>query len=189
MVDRLTHGRNLRSRQMRLRKGGYLTLPEAAAALAALSAGRSILVLLRRAGPSLDAPCEIVPPCEAHSPSRLRDWLNQKFLPAAQKCGAGTAVLCLPAGDRRLAEFTETAENVAGGLYARVSSNHQQTLAMQNRAMREYAARRGWMIALQVREVNSGAAKREAREKLLEAARRREIEVVLVWRWTAGAGQ
>jgi DNA invertase Pin-like site-specific DNA recombinase len=46
------------------------------------------------------------------------------------------------------------------GLYARVSTNDQQTLAMQNRAMREYAARRGWKIALQVREVNSGAAAR-----------------------------
>jgi DNA invertase Pin-like site-specific DNA recombinase len=53
---------------------------------------------------------------------------------------------------------------------------------MQNRAMREYATRRGWTIALQVREVNSGAAKRQAREKLLEAARRREIDIVLVWR-------
>ena len=60
--------------------------------------------------------------------------------------------------------------------------NDQQTLPMQSRAMREYAARRGWTIALQVREVGSGAAKREAREKLLEAARRREIDVVLVWR-------
>ncbi len=68
------------------------------------------------------------------------------------------------------------------GLYARVSTDDQQTLAMQNRAMREYAARRGWTIALQVREVNSGAARRQAREKLLEAARRREIDVVLVWR-------
>jgi putative DNA-invertase from lambdoid prophage Rac len=68
------------------------------------------------------------------------------------------------------------------GLYARVSTNDQQTLAMQNRAMREYAGRRGWTIALQLREVGSGAAKREAREKLLEAARRREIDVVLVWR-------
>jgi putative DNA-invertase from lambdoid prophage Rac len=48
--------------------------------------------------------------------------------------------------------------------------------------MREYAARRGWTIALQVREVGSGAAKRQAREKLLEAARRRDIDVVLVWR-------
>jgi DNA invertase Pin-like site-specific DNA recombinase len=68
------------------------------------------------------------------------------------------------------------------GLYARVSTNDQQTLAMQSRAMREYAARRGWTIALQVREINSGAARREAREKLLEAARRREIDGVLVWR-------
>jgi DNA invertase Pin-like site-specific DNA recombinase len=68
------------------------------------------------------------------------------------------------------------------GLYARVSTNDQQTLPMQSQAMREYAARRGWAIAMQVREVGSGAAKREAREKLLEAARRREIDVVLVWR-------
>ena len=52
------------------------------------------------------------------------------------------------------------------GLYALVSTNDQQTLAIQNRAMREYAARRGWTIALQVREVNSGAAKREVREEL-----------------------
>src|ERR1022692_2602072 len=68
------------------------------------------------------------------------------------------------------------------GLYARVSTNDQQTLAMQSHAMREYAARRGWTIALQVREVGSGAVKREARERILEAARRRDIDVVLVWR-------
>ena len=68
------------------------------------------------------------------------------------------------------------------GLYARVSTNDQQTLTMQNRAMREYAERPGWTMVMQVREVNSGAAKREAREKLLEAARRREIDLVLVWR-------
>jgi DNA invertase Pin-like site-specific DNA recombinase len=53
---------------------------------------------------------------------------------------------------------------------------------MQNRAMREYAARRGWTIALQVKEVGSGASLRQLREKLLDAARRREIDVVLVWR-------
>jgi DNA invertase Pin-like site-specific DNA recombinase len=68
------------------------------------------------------------------------------------------------------------------GLYARVSTQDQQTLPMQNRAMREYAARRGWTITMQVREVGSGAAQREAREKLLEAARRRKIDVLLVWR-------
>lgn len=68
------------------------------------------------------------------------------------------------------------------GLYARVSTNDQQTLGMQMRALREYVARRGWTIALQVKEVGSGAAQREQREKLLDAARRREIDVVLVWR-------
>ena len=35
---------------------------------------------------------------------------------------------------------------------------------------------------MQVREVGSGAARRKAREKLLDAARRREIDLVLVWR-------
>jgi putative DNA-invertase from lambdoid prophage Rac len=74
------------------------------------------------------------------------------------------------------------AKMLRAGLYARVSTNDQQTLAMQNRAMREYVARRGWSIAMQVREVSSGAVRREAREKLLEAARRREIDLVLVWR-------
>jgi DNA invertase Pin-like site-specific DNA recombinase len=68
------------------------------------------------------------------------------------------------------------------GLYARVSTNDQQTLPMQLRSLREYVARRGWNVAVQVREVGSGAAKRQARERLMEAARRREIDVVLVWR-------
>ena len=68
------------------------------------------------------------------------------------------------------------------GLYARVSTHDQQTLPMQNRALREYAARRSWTVVMQVKEVGSGAAQREAREKLLEAARRREIDAVLVWR-------
>jgi DNA invertase Pin-like site-specific DNA recombinase len=69
------------------------------------------------------------------------------------------------------------------GLYARVSTNDQQTLPMQVRAFRKYATRRGWTIALQVKEVGSGASQRQLREKLLKAARRREIDVVLVWRW------
>src|SRR6266849_721606 len=68
------------------------------------------------------------------------------------------------------------------GLYARVSTNDQQTIPLQLRALREYAARRGWTIALQVKEVGSGATQREFREKIIEAARRREIDVVLVWR-------
>jgi putative DNA-invertase from lambdoid prophage Rac len=68
------------------------------------------------------------------------------------------------------------------GLYARVSTFDQHTIPLQIRALREYAARRGWTIALQVKEIGSGAAQRLLREKLLDAARRREIDVVLVWR-------
>ena len=68
------------------------------------------------------------------------------------------------------------------GLYARVSTNDQQTLPMQLRALREYAARRGWTVSMQIKEVGSGAAQRRMREQLIAAARRREIDVVLVWR-------
>src|SRR3974390_2733381 len=64
------------------------------------------------------------------------------------------------------------------GLYARVSTHDQQTLPMQNRALREDAARGGWIGVMQVKEVSPGAAQRQAREKLLEAARRREIDAV-----------
>ena len=65
------------------------------------------------------------------------------------------------------------------GLYARVSTLDQQTLPMQIRAMREYSANRGWTIAMQFREVGSGKVERQ---QLIDAARRREIDVVLVWR-------
>jgi DNA invertase Pin-like site-specific DNA recombinase len=68
------------------------------------------------------------------------------------------------------------------GLYARVSTHDQQTLPSQMRAMGEYAAKRGWAIAMQIKEIGSGASERELREKLMAAARRREIDVVMVWR-------
>jgi hypothetical protein len=80
----------------------------------------------------------------------------------------------------------KAAKTIRAGLYARVSTQDQQTLPMQNRAMREYAARRGWTITMQVKEVGSGAAQRQRREGVMEAARRREIDVVVVWqldRW------
>src|ERR1035438_7723980 len=79
-------------------------------------------------------------------------------------------------------QVQKTAKTIRAGLYARVSTQDQQTLPMQNRAMREYAARRGWTIAMQVKEVGSGAAQRQRREELLEVARRRQIDVVVVWR-------
>lgn len=68
------------------------------------------------------------------------------------------------------------------GLYARVSTHDQKTLPLQLRAMREYSSKRGWTIAVQIKEVGSGAVERALREKPMTAARRREIDVVLVWR-------
>ncbi len=68
------------------------------------------------------------------------------------------------------------------GLYARVSTHDQQTLPMQLSAMREYVERRGWTVKVEVSEVGSGAKEREKREELLKAARRREIDVIIVWR-------
>jgi DNA invertase Pin-like site-specific DNA recombinase len=72
------------------------------------------------------------------------------------------------------------AERVA--LYARVSTHDQQTLPMQLETMRAYAEREGWQIALAVEEVGSGAKTRPRREELLRAGRRREIDVIVVWR-------
>ena len=67
-------------------------------------------------------------------------------------------------------------------IYARVSTHDQQTLPMQLEAMRAYAERKGWQIALAVEEIGSGAKTRPRREELLRAARRREIDVIVVWR-------
>ena len=71
-------------------------------------------------------------------------------------------------------------------IYARVSTHDQQTLPMQLEAMRAYGERKGWQIALTVEEVGSGAKTRPRREELLRAARRMEIDVIVVWqldRW------
>jgi putative DNA-invertase from lambdoid prophage Rac len=87
-----------------------------------------------------------------------------------------------PKSTRVFGQRQESAKMLRVGLYARVSTHDQQTLPLQVRTMREYAAKRGWTIAAQIKEVGSGAAEREMREKLMAAARRREIDVVLVWR-------
>jgi putative DNA-invertase from lambdoid prophage Rac len=68
------------------------------------------------------------------------------------------------------------------GLYARVSTHDQQTLALQREAMQSYANVRGWIIVRDVAEVASGATVRPQREELLRAARRRDLDMVLVWR-------
>jgi putative DNA-invertase from lambdoid prophage Rac len=83
---------------------------------------------------------------------------------------------------RVFGQAQKPAKMFRAGLYARISTSDQQTIPLQIRALQEYAVRRGWTITLQVKEVGSGASQRQLREKLLEAARRREIDVVLVSR-------
>ena len=60
------------------------------------------------------------------------------------------------------------AENVLAGLYARVSTNDQQTIP--------HGDSRHARVRCEAR------LERQPREQLLDAARRREIDVVLVWR-------
>ena len=67
-------------------------------------------------------------------------------------------------------------------LYARVSTHDQQTLPMQLSAMRAYAKRKGWQVTLKIEEIGSGATSRPRREELLRAARRKEIDIIVVWR-------
>jgi putative DNA-invertase from lambdoid prophage Rac len=68
------------------------------------------------------------------------------------------------------------------GLYARVSTHDQQTLPLQLSAMREHTRRRGWAVVMTVEDIGSGVSDRPRREELLRAARRRELDLILVWR-------
>ena len=67
-------------------------------------------------------------------------------------------------------------------VYARVSTHDQQTLGLQVEAMTAYIRERGWKVAKQIKDIGSGVKERCGRELLLKAARRREIDVVIVWR-------
>lgn len=67
-------------------------------------------------------------------------------------------------------------------LYARVSTHDQQTLPLQLESMRAYASQRGWKVVSETQEVGSGAVQRPKRELLMKMARRRETDIILVWR-------
>jgi DNA invertase Pin-like site-specific DNA recombinase len=68
------------------------------------------------------------------------------------------------------------------GIYARVSTHDQQTLPLQFKSMRQYARKRGWKITQEVEEIGSGASQRPKREELMKAARRREMDAIVVWK-------
>jgi putative DNA-invertase from lambdoid prophage Rac len=68
------------------------------------------------------------------------------------------------------------------GCYARVSTHDQHTLTLQRDAMAAYAQQRGWSIVHMVTEIRSGVSERRQRERLMRAARRRDIDAIVVWR-------
>src|SRR3954469_18489863 len=86
------------------------------------------------------------------------------------------------ARSRRRGVFGQGGSATRVGLYARVSTHDQQTLPLQLSAMREHAEHRGWNIVMKVEDVGSGVRERPKREDLLRAARRRELDLILVWR-------
>lgn len=73
------------------------------------------------------------------------------------------------------------------GIYARVSTHDQQTLAMQIESIKKYADARGWVVVSEITEVGSGAKNNPKRKELINEARRRNIDVIIVWkldRWS-----
>ena len=48
--------------------------------------------------------------------------------------------------------------------------------------MRRYVKDRGWRIVLEVKDVGSGASARPKRDEILIAARKREIDLIVVWK-------
>jgi DNA invertase Pin-like site-specific DNA recombinase len=71
-------------------------------------------------------------------------------------------------------------------LYARCSTaNGQQDPEMQTRELREYAERRGWQIANVYTDAGVSGSKdsRPALNRLMNDARQRRFDVVVVWRF------
>ncbi len=68
------------------------------------------------------------------------------------------------------------------GIYARVSTHDQHTLDMQIDAMKKYAKARDWQIESEITEIGSGAKDRPKRGELISQARRRQIDVIIVWK-------
>ena len=61
--------------------------------------------------------------------------------------------------------FGQMGKALRVGLYARVSTHDQKTLPLQLSVMRDYAKKRSWAVAVEVKDVGSGATTRQQREK------------------------
>jgi DNA invertase Pin-like site-specific DNA recombinase len=67
-------------------------------------------------------------------------------------------------------------------IYARISTSDQKSLGNQLDQMKSYIKSRNWLHVKQVEEIASGAKTRPKRQELLKMARRREIDVIVVWK-------
>lgn len=76
-------------------------------------------------------------------------------------------------------------KKIRAGLYARVSTVRDQSTAVQEVELREYAERRGWVVEkIYADKGQSGAKwKRPALDALMADCRRRKVDVVLVWKF------
>jgi len=71
-------------------------------------------------------------------------------------------------------------------LYARVStSNHGQDVTLQTRELKEFVEHRGWQLAGEYADLGISGAKdrRPELDRLMADARRRQFDVVLVWKF------
>jgi putative DNA-invertase from lambdoid prophage Rac len=68
------------------------------------------------------------------------------------------------------------------GIYVRVSTADQQTLPMQLEAIKRYLRARKWKCVLEVDDIGSGVKERKKRQQLMVAARRRDIDAIVVWK-------
>ena len=67
-------------------------------------------------------------------------------------------------------------------IYARVSTHDQNTIPMQVKKCREYAKARSWAVTYIMKDIASGAKQRPLRDDILKLARKREIDIVIVWK-------
>jgi hypothetical protein len=79
-------------------------------------------------------------------------------LPSGHREVSANRISRTPKPGRVFGQRRKPAKMFRAGLYARVSTHDQQTLSLQLRAMREYAAKRGWEIALQIKEAKGRRA-------------------------------
>ncbi|MDH5580321.1 MAG: recombinase family protein [Candidatus Heimdallarchaeota archaeon] len=67
-------------------------------------------------------------------------------------------------------------------IYARVSTLDQKTIPYQVSELKTYLKNRGWSCESVFKEIGSGVKKLPKREEVLDLARKRKIDVILVWK-------